>query len=151
MIRNRSRNNDGSVLDQNGKMWKVLKKSVSNCYARTVAGSKNTKAAVKIQQAKSNIASRKQKFGLEYMDLVENNATAVELDACVSQTLKDIGLLKEIIYKYDGKIARNKQDLERWISGGGISTATPVEPSPGGTPIAFANPEPSAPFETDVY
>lgn len=151
MSRNRSNNRSVSVPDQNGKMWKVVKKTVSNCFARTLTGSKNTKAAVKIQQAKSNLTSRKQKFGLAYMDLVENSSTAGELDACVAQALEDVGLLKDIISKYDGKIARNKQDLEQRISGTSIPTAASVEPSSDNTPIAFAELEPSAPFETDVY
>jgi len=92
-----------------------MKTAVSEYSARTATGSKNTKETLSIQKKQLLIGNRKKAFGLEYMNLMENNAPEEELEACVAKAMEEIATLKEKISKYEGRIATNQEELERKI------------------------------------
>lgn len=124
-----------------------------------------------MQQVKLQINNRKKQFGIEYIDLVEKNASEEALETCVDRAMEDISVLREKMKQLQGTIDQNKQALERKISGraGSLNqnnysgnnssfqqqrtthpSSTPAWSSVGAPP-GMGNPPPSAPFESNVY
>ena len=113
-----SSNNDHeeSIMDH-------ISRTCGNCWASTIACSTNAKDKTRIKQMEYNIASRKKKFGLDYIDLVEKGATEAELKTCVDGALADINEIKEDISERRKKIEKTNEHLHSKM---GAPTATPT-------------------------
>lgn len=96
--------------------WGSVTGGMYSAYAHTKTGSKNTQQALKIQLTDQKITARKQKFGVDYMDLVEQNASEEALTNCLEAALEEIARLRGKLSKYEGTIAHNKQKLETKIA-----------------------------------
>ena len=97
-------------------LWSKVKHGVYEVKQRTVTGSKNTKEAIKIQQAKLKMVERKKNFGLEYMNLIDNGASDDELQDCLDKAKEDVDRLHEKIDRWSRAMADNRERMERKIS-----------------------------------
>jgi hypothetical protein len=98
------------------KAWKGISGGMYAAYAQTKTTAKNTEETVKIQLTEKKIVACKHKFGIDYMDLVEQNASDEELAACVGAAKEEIARLKGKLHKYETNIATNKQKMETKIA-----------------------------------
>ena len=130
-----------------GTPKKALKKIgilLRNTKSRTAAGSKNTKQILKIQQAKMALTTRKQKFGVEYMNLLmaskkhpnggedDDDDHIVLLQECVAKAEADVAELEEQLALCQETIASNRERLVEKIAARKKGVAPPPPSSSGG-------------------
>lgn len=114
-----------------GGAFKKIQVALRNAKSRTAAGSKNTTQAIKIQQIKMNLTSRKQKFGIEYMDLMGKEGSYVNaLETCVAEAFADINELKDQLAMSQETIASNKERLVEKIAARKMGVTPPTSSSP---------------------
>lgn len=97
-------------------MWGKMKKASADISAKTVVSSRNTKEAISIQKKQNMILERKKNFGVEYLDLVERDATPEELEACVGRAMDAIAEMRGKVAKYKERIATNEAKLDLKLS-----------------------------------
>lgn len=94
---------------------KIKRKTVIAGHA-TRFGAYKTKKNAQIQAVKFKIVERKKKFGVDYMDLVEENASQNEIRACMEEAMKDLAELRSQIEKHSSKIDQREEDFQDMIN-----------------------------------
>ena len=97
-------------------LFQHVKRSTRNCIASTISCSKNTKEKTIMKKIEFDITSRKKKFGVDYLNLKETNASPEELQACIDAATADIQVLKEQIQEKERAIGANQEELQRTIA-----------------------------------
>jgi hypothetical protein len=127
-----------------------VKRYSNNCAQSTLLCCFKAKEQSQIAILEQQIASRKGKFGVEYVNLVEKKASEEERKACLSQALTDINALQAKINEhYDAMDEKEADAKKKIIVPAGAASAEAsnenrkkpvIELPSGGTP-AVASPE----------
>lgn len=96
--------------------WQQLTTVMRNAKSRTAYGKKNAMESLTITKLKSNMTARKKDFGVAYMDLLMEEASVTELEACVTNAVEALSTMKAKLIECEEIIAYNKERLERKIS-----------------------------------
>ena len=70
-------------------LFAKLKRKTVNAGHTTKLGAYKTKKAAQIQLLRNKVLDRKKRYGVEYMDLIEDKATPQVLRKCIEDCLKD--------------------------------------------------------------
>lgn len=101
-----------------------LKRKTANAGHATRLGAYKTKKNAQIQALKFKIVERKKQYGVEYMDLIEQNASQSELQECMDRALADLAELRGEVDKHTNKIDLKEEKINNKI-------VTDAEPSTG--------------------
>lgn len=127
-------------------------RGTKNAFAGCFGFLKKSDEYAKIKYKETLIASRKKKFGVDYMNLLEENVGEDELAACVKLCRDDVKVLKDEIATLEAEIARVDQETK------GKIVAKPNSAKPNNSAGAAAKPEeakedtttPTAPSSPDA-
>ena len=131
-------------------------RGTKNAFAGCFGFLKKSDEYAKIKYKETLIASRKKKFGVDYMNLLEQENAGDELAACVKLCQDDVKVLKDEIATLEAEIARVDEETRGKIVAkpGGSTSAEPnaakleeaKEDTTTTTPTAPSSPDaPSAP------
>jgi len=128
-----------------------VSRACTNCLASTFACFSTTKEKTIIAKLEYDISSRKKKFGVDYMNILERvtleDKLEVELKECLDKAVADINKLKDEIKSHNDEVAATKEELAKKIQLGSpakkkeetaAAAAGPVAPTPSETPPEVA-------------
>ncbi len=128
-----------------------VKRLANNCAQSTLLCCFKAKEQSQIAILEQQIASRKGKFGVDYVNLVEKKASEEELKACLSQALTDINALQAKINEHYDVIDEKEAEAKKKIvvpasaasgeTGGKEKRKKPVIELPSGGAPAVSSPE----------
>lgn len=90
-------------------LFAKLKRKTTNAGHTTRLGAYKTKKAAQITAIKSKILDRKKKFGVEYMDLIEQKKNPQVLRGCIEHALKELDELRKQMEKHQKKIVAKEE------------------------------------------
>jgi hypothetical protein len=123
-----------------------LIRSTKNCWTACVGGVQKSDEIARIKYKETEIRSRKQKFGVEYLDLVRKGASEEELKNCVEVALKAMETTENEIAELQKEIDRVDAETKAKL------VAKPGTPAAAAAPAAPAAPvaAPAAPAAAPV-
>jgi peptidoglycan hydrolase CwlO-like protein len=112
---------------------------------------KKSDELTKIKYKETQIAGRKKKFGVEYLDLLAKSAEPAELEACVKKAQDDMKKIQDEIAELEKEVERVDEETKKKIvtkpTGGASPTEKKEEAKTEETP---ATTKPSPATETPV-
>lgn len=144
-----------------------LIRSTKNCFTACYGGVQKSDELARIKYKETDIRFRKQKFGIDYIDLVRKGASEEELKNCLDVALKsmetteaEIAVLQKEIDRVDAetkaKLLAKPGTASTAPAAAAAATATPepapeseTKPAASSTPETAAEPIASSPPETE--
>ena len=138
----------------------TIKRLGTNCFYYTVGCCVQTKEDVLIQTIEIKIRSRKQKFGIEYMDLVlaEGGDNTEAMNTLVQQAKEDIQKLLDEIAQHNAAKEQHQKETQEKLAGGtkpstpaptGGAGSTPTSTTPATTVTATSTTSAPAPAKVE--
>lgn len=122
-----------------------LIRSTKNCWTACVGGVQQSDELARIQYKEYEIRSRKQKFGIEYIDLVRKEATAEELKTCLDVALKSMETTEAEIAELQKEVDRvNTVTKAKLLAKPGAPTAASNTPAAASAPVVASEPTPES-------
>jgi cell division septum initiation protein DivIVA len=140
--------------DQNDESFvQSTSRGVKNVFAGCFGFIQKSDELAKIKYKESQISGRKKQFGVEYLDLVEAEATSEQLEACLKKAQEDLKKIKDEITDLEQEIARvDGETKKKIVAKPGTTPATKEETKeeaktedPAATPSAPAVDSPATP------
>lgn len=118
-------------------------KGVNSCCAKTGLCCFKFKEQSQISGLQYKISKRQQKFGVDYLTLVEEKAPPEQLKKCLKEAMADINGLQKQINEHHDQIDKKTAEVNGETSGDGGSSPTKKKPAEESKTEEGAGGEPS--------
>ena len=145
-MRNRPEQPSSNYYSEDESFLDKMKRMTTNCCRATGLCCFRVKEQSQVTALQLKVSQRKKKFGVDYMNLVEQNASQQALKTCFQEALDDISELRKQINEHHDKIDDKTEKVHAKINGapGASTSASKAKPNKDGTKSpTYAN-EPKA-------
>jgi hypothetical protein len=112
---NNNSNSNSSNNDDDEPFTEKMKRVTGNCFKGTGLCCFKFKERSQIQLLEQKVSNRQKKFGVDYMNLVQDKAPQDQLRKCLQDALRDTGGIQEEINEHHDKIDEQTEQVNSQI------------------------------------